>query len=359
MIDDTLSFETLRASLQTLEVPAGQARNLRWIAADQLGVAKSSSGDFEIFLLGSALIARSSIVRRHLEHGSWQRTDGGHAFDASRIVLPSAPHYAAVAALIATELMRAGLGAGRDAQQAFGDVEPIIELAIRRGALPEETVLGLYGELLVLLALLQSESRTLPQKARIIGGWRGWQQGRDFVFGAHSIEVKATCGLLSTHAFNGLHQVEEQMLPDGDTETLHVLSIGLQEVPEGGQSLPELIESLLWELRDSASADNPSSLQAQLLAWIEQYGGSGSSGYRHETMANWTPYQSRFAIVFTPRLYRIADEAMKLLRRSTVDNTFLLADSMRFDIAFPTQISPFNPANDWLGELSAMASRSW
>lgn len=141
-----LHFETLRAELEALNVPSGQVRNLRWLAPP-LAIGRTPAGDFEVFIRGSELHATSSLVRRHLQHGDWRPEEGGEPFSANRIVLPSAPHFAAIAALIAIELIRAGIAAPYGPQKAFTDVEPIVEMAIRRGALPENVIIGLIGEL--------------------------------------------------------------------------------------------------------------------------------------------------------------------------------------------------------------------
>jgi hypothetical protein len=357
-MNDLLTFEHLRSSLEIIDVPSGEGRRLRWIVADRLGVAKTSTGDFEIFLQGGPITTTSHVVRRQLEHGAWKPTNNASAFEASRIILPSAPHYASVAALIVTEFTRAGLNSGRPLQDVFFEVEPIIELAIRRGALPDDVVTGLFAELLVLREALRTPNLEKWQKSIVLGSWRGWQRGRDFTFRNYVLEVKATQRLDSTHAFSGLHQVEEQLLPDGETEVLHILSIGLQEVSEGGQSLPELVDDVLAELRDpDLKPQDLCSSQMQLLHWIEQYGTGSGIGYRHTTMSDWSSYKRRLAISFTPRLYRVRDSAMHLLRRSVVEETFVRADTLQFELALPSKISAFNPAEQWRTELSTMLSQ--
>ena len=354
MSADSNSFETLRSALSALEVPIGHARRLHWVVESLLGVARTSSGDFEIFLLGEPLDTRSPLVRRCLQHGAWKPATGGSAFDATRVVLPADPHFAAIAALIATELVGAGLGTGVSLQDAFSEVEPIIELAIQRGSLTDEMLLGLFSELLVLLTILRTAHHTPERKAILVSAWRGWQQGRDFVFAQHAIEVKATRNALSRHTFSGLHQLEEQVLPDGNVEVLHLLSIGLKEVPSGGESLPNVVDDLLAELGAPVEVEqdlNP--LQTQLLFSMSRYG-AGGRGYRHLAMREWPQYQARFAVSFSPRLYRISDKQMKLLPRTTVADTFVQPDSLTFEAEFPAQVSAFNPAANWQTEIAEM-----
>ncbi len=356
MTGEQKSFEVLRAALSALEVPTGEARQLHWVVEEMLGAARASSGSYEIFLLGEPLESRSPIVRRCLEHGAWQPIAGGDSFTATRVVLPADPHFVVIAALITTELVGAGLGRGVSLQDAFSEVEAIIELAIQRGSMTDEVLLGLFSELLVLRTLLRAAERTPEQKAVLVSAWRGWHQGRDFVLGRHVIEVKATRNTTSRHAFSGLHQLEAQVLADGNLETLHLLSIGLHEVTDGGESLPDVVNDLLLELGESIESEQSANpIQTQLLHSISQYGASGKR-YLHFTMREWPQYQARFTFSFTPRLYRIADKEMRLLPRATIADTFLFPDTVTFEAGFPTQVSAFNPAANWQNELAEMAN---
>src|SRR5688572_5264473 len=99
-------FESLRANINALATPSEGQRTLFWFANGLGGVAKTANGGFEIFIAGSAITARSRVVRRHLEHNSWIEAGAAEPFEANRVVLPSAPHFASLAALIAIELMR-------------------------------------------------------------------------------------------------------------------------------------------------------------------------------------------------------------------------------------------------------------
>lgn len=344
------TFEALRDDLEALQAPAGEARNLRWLSPP-LAVARSATGDYEIFIRGDELTATSPLVRRHLQHGEWQPQDGGAPFPASRIVLPSAPHFASVAALISVELLRAGLGSGADPQVAFADVEPIIEMAIRRGALPENVIIGLIGELIVLRQCLLSLGVQSHLRGAILETWQGWQSGRDFSFGSNSVEVKTTQSEGSIHEFSGLKQLEEARLPGGAQEQLHLLSIGLTPSTAMGESLPYIVDQVLGMLGDDA---NLGPLQSAFLARVETYGASNGLGYRHATMSDWSAYATRYTPTFPPRLYRVADPAMRLLRREQVATTFVAPDSLTFSVHFPDRVSAFNPAPSWQSELSQM-----
>lgn len=346
----TIAFEELRNQLADMEVPAGEARELIWLVPERLGTAVASGGAYEIFLRGPPMITASPVVAANVLHDRWEPSAGGAAFEASRVLLGSAGHFAAVAALIATELARLDLSDDEAMQASFLEVEPIIELAIRRATLSSEAILGLIAELHVLRAALLAVA---PQvRAGMLLGWRGWAPGRDFVFGKHGVEVKATVAQQSRHSFSGIHQLESQDLPSGGKETLHLLSIGLQPVSDGGPNLPELVDDLLSLLEDDGGA--PSALQAQFVEMVASYGGAGAPSYEHWSMRTWSVYQQRFAMTFA-RLYDAADPQMRLLDRGLVEQTFAVFDSVTFEMLFPSLVSAYNPAENWQLEIAAMA----
>lgn len=345
-----LQFEALRAELEGLSVPAGQVRKMFWLK-EALGVGRTPSGDFEIFIRGPVLQASFPLVRRHLQHGDWRPEEGGEAFSASRIVLPAAPHFASVAALIAIELVRAGVAAAHGPQPAFNDVEPIIEMALRRGALQENVIIGLIGELTVLRQLLHTRGDRPAEMLRVLDCWQGWQKGgRDFRIGEHSIEVKTTQKSISSHEFSGLHQLEPERLASGTMETLHLLSVGLVASTTLGETLPEMVDSIIGLLRTASAFD----LVEELLRRVAAYGGQPGEGYVHGTMRNWGAYGTRYAHSFRPRLYSVSDPAMRLLDRTLLSETFVQPDGLTFTMHLPEQVSDFNPAPGWEDELEAM-----
>ncbi len=347
------SFEVLRAELEALEAPEGQTRNLTWLKTP-LGVGRTATGDYEVFIRGSELQSNSSLVRRHVQHSEWQPVHGGEVFLANRIVLPPAPHFASVAALIAIELLRAGIDGPPGPQAAFYDVEPIIEMAIRRGALPENVIVGLIGELTVLRQLTLSVKGDPRRALRCLDLWQGWQDGgRDFRIGRHSIEVKATQNASSIHQFSGLHQLEAVPLPSGQPECLHLMSIGLVASNSIGESLPSLVSGIIALL---TSATGSAEAAQEFTRRIALYGGQSGGNYVHESMAHWNVYSTRYAHTFPPRLYRIDDPAMLLLTREALAQTFVQPEGLSFSLHIPHQVSPFNPASNWEGELASMTA---
>jgi hypothetical protein len=347
-----LHFEALREDLEALSVPEEQARNLRWLAAP-LAIGRTATGDYEVFIRGPELRAGSALVRRHVQHGDWRPEEGGEPFSASRIVLPSAAHFASIAALIAIELLRAGVGEPGGIQTAFTDVEPIIEMAIRRGALSEAVIIGLVGELTVLRQLILARSGQPERMMRSLDFWQGWQEGgRDFRIGDHAIEVKTTQASASIHEFSGLHQLEAKQLPSGAIEQLHLMSIGLAASTTMGESLPSVVSSITTLLSTSAGG---AEVADEFTRRVSLYGTLSGTGYAHATMQDWSVYATRYTHTFLPRLYRIDDPAMLLLGRDLLAQTFVQAQGLSFTMHIPEQVSAFNPTPNWQAELEAMA----
>lgn len=346
-----LQFEALRADLEVLRVPEGQARNLRWLATP-LAIGRTASGDYEVFIRGPELRAGSSLVRRHVQHGDWRPEEGGEPFSASRIVLPAAPHFASIAALIATELLRADIAGSGGVQPAFTDVEPIIEMAIRRGALSEAVIVGLIGELTLLRQLILTRSAQPEMMMRCLEFWQGWQEGgRDFRIGNHAIEVKTTQASASIHEFSGLHQLEPTLLPSGAMEQLHLMSIGLAASSTMGETLPSMVGSIVALLSPGAAGPD---VADEFVRRVALYGTLSGSGYAHAKMQDWSVYNTRYAHTFLPRLYRVDDPAMLLLSRALLGPTFVEPTGLSFTMHIPEQVSAFNPALDWASEIDAI-----
>ena len=207
-----LTFEAILETVRGIPVPgANEERSVRWIAMRQLGVARDCTGAFELFLPGERLSPVSLLVAHHLHFDEWQDSNQ-IPFHANRLVLPSEPHFGPVAAFLVEELFRNGLLVD-SAQLAFGRSEPLIEMALRRIALSEQTLIGLIGELR-LLQLLLTVSPTPEVRGRVIEAWRGYERAtHDFVLGTTVVEVKTTVGTGSQHEIQGVGQVDRVWFP--------------------------------------------------------------------------------------------------------------------------------------------------
>jgi hypothetical protein len=249
-----------------------------------------------------------------------------------------------LAALIAVELHRCGFADPQSLPDAFGQVEPLIELGLRRTALTEEHVVGLMGELICLEAMLDA-SPALEFHSSVLDMWRGHSGGRDFVIGDVGIEVKTTELLVSSHKFSGLHQVEA----GAQERSVYLLSVGLCSGGEEGQSLPELVERILKRLAQGRApgTEGRTPLQRRFLAEVARYGQANSLGYNHDTMAQDAIYGARLKPLFTPRLYDLSDQSIRLLTREHLQRSHVSADDIQFRLELEESITPSNPAANW------------
>jgi hypothetical protein len=348
-----MKFEQLYELTQTIAVPDDEEqRRVEWCdESKRLGLARQPSGAFELFLRGDPLPVRSPLVHRHLRHDTWCDSDGV-TFPASRIAFPAESHYQAVAAFIAEELFRNGLL--DSVARSFGASEPIIEMALRRAALSDEVIIGLIGELR-LLVLLMSLAETPADRAAALEAWRGYERdARDFVFANASVEVKATRGNRSVHQISSLFQVDPARSPEDDpTEQLYLVSFGLMPVePEddaaGSFTLPSVVDELLLKLGDSTESDLRNEAQEILIDRVRQYGGS-SLGYDHDSMSTWPAYSIPFRQRFG-RAYDMNDDAVLVLRCAQVAPCEAVRmESVRFEVDLPDQVTgDINPTTDLL-----------
>lgn len=348
------SFEELRTSIEQLPSTSEEdARQLFWVVPSTLGVAADARGGREVFLVGGVLSTRSHVVGRHLQHGLWRGAQD-EPFEASRLVLPPAPYFVALSALIASEMVRLGLGSeDRTVQAIFSDVEPLIELSLKRALLSEEAIRGLLGELVLLDYLLASITDHPEFRSSVLDMWRGHQHAsRDFTVGTTAVEVKTTSFRSSIHHINSLSQIE----PDSDDQrneiTLYLMSIGLAAAPHGSLSVPRLVERIRLRLRDGESE---SPLELRFLRDVRHYAASDGSGYDHLTMSNVPAYAARYSTTFEPRLFDTCDTAFRVVRRSTLVDTFVRPEDISYTIALPDDsINEHNPVRDWRSFVSEL-----
>ncbi len=354
------TFESLRAHLDDLDTPVVEKeRHAFWVSERLLGIARAPHGGIEIFLVGPPLRPHTAVVSRHLEYNRWAGAEGSAELPANRVVLPAAPHFVSLAALIAIELIRAGLERGRSLQAVFDDVEPILELALRRGALTQESIVGLLGELLTLEQSLSAVSDRPELRHAVLDMWRGHVVGeRDFIVGSVGVEVKTTRLSTSSHHINSLRQIEPSRREDGGVEDLWLLSIGVSHTQEAGFTLPQVVDRLLALLHESAlPAGIHSPLQQRLLRDIAAYGAPGGFGYDHVAMASWGIYQQKLVLTFTPRLYEMADPDVRFIRRADLVGTFVSPDDIHYRVDLPDVVGPRNPVLSWQRALVKMVRR--
>lgn len=344
------TYEGLRDELLALAAPsAASDRTNLWVIPRVLGIARTFDHTFELFIVGERVHPRIAIVRRHLEYGRWEVAGTGERFEASRLVLPPAPHFLPVATMIAVELHRAGLGTERRLQDIMDDVEPIIEMALRRGALDESHQVGLLGELLCLEVMLDAVYRRPELRMPVLDMWQGHREGlRDIRIGNTAIEVKTTQQEASSHKISGLHQVEVTECDGLVEDKLFMLSVGLAASEHEGQTLPEVVQRITDRLADPiAHPASLSPLQKRFLSDVARYGSAFSRGYCHETMSQWRVYGARFRATFAPRLYDLGDPDVRIIRRRDLAGTYVSPDDIQYRIDLEPNINGMNPVASW------------
>lgn len=345
------NYESLRAELDLLPPPdrAFERRTL-WIVERTLGIAKTSAGAIELFLVGQKLTARTNLVKRHLEYGQWQASNGEQLIDANRLVLPAEPQFLPIAALISVEILRYGPVSPQSLQTTFNAVEPIVELALQRVSLTEEHIVGLLGELILLEAMIDALNGKFELMSSVLDMWRGHLVGlRDFLIGDVAIEVKTTQLLGSSHQFSGLHQIEISGESGALENTLYMFSVGLAPTSGDGYSLSETVQRITAKMcaRQNGNPAPLTILQSRFLSEVANYGNSSSLPYNHLTMSNLKPYSVRFGATFAPRLYEMIDPEVRVIRSADLEGTYVSRESLSFRLELPSQITATNPELNW------------
>lgn len=341
-----LKFEDILTSVSSLPRGSGDDdRRVHWFdSAPRIGVARQLNGRLEIFIVGEAIATKSPLVQRHLRFDSWS-SQNGMLFLANRVVLPSDDHFVASAAFLVEELLRNGIL--NNAQHAFGKCEPILELFLRRSALDEQTIQGLYAELLVLEVGLQVADSS-EAAATIVQGWKGWgPASRDFNYKDIALEVKSTGGPLSRHVISSLEQVNCKLSAEGKPlERLLLISVGLHASGAGhGRTLPQLVSSVIERIEQLSGVGAPTA--QELLDRIARYGATESQGYIHQEMKDWSAYSMEYSRTFL-RIYDMNDPLIKVLRFEDVaDRIHSPMTSISFEVDLPKKIDgDLNPSLD-------------
>ena len=346
------NYESLLLIAQHLPIPSGEdQRAVEWCDQDHVvALARHRDGGFEIFMRCPPLHPVSTFLQRHLEYDRWRAGDRSE-FDANRLCLPAEPYYMPVATFLVEELLRNGASA--DPGHAFAASEPLIEMALRRAALEEETVLGLLGELRMLELLLRC-ARTPQQTATALESWRGYERAsRDFSFGSNlALEIKVTRGPRSAHHISNISQVDTRRTAgSAPTEHLYLISIGLRppSTPDNaqGMSLATQVNAVLGLLGPSQLAGSRNELQELFLARAARYGAGLRRGYIHDEMSSWAAYRTSWEIRFE-RAYDMNVDAMKVLRVADVEpREFVPPESVTFIVELPDSVDgDSNPKTD-------------
>lgn len=354
------TYEDISSLLEQLERPKQATLiNIDWLAFGVTAVGRDGDDSNLVLIVGSKLTATSSVVARAMRFAMWVTTEET-TLEGNVIALPAGDHFRAATATIAVELMRHGIDS-RPPGEVLQEVEPLIELVIRRLLLPPECVLGLIGELYVLDLILRGLGRASSLRDDPTAIWRGHlEQSRDFALGPSSIEVKTTATGVARHHFSGFSQVEPTQADGAVREALYLVSIGLQLADtDTGLSVAQLCDSILTHLDPQWSGDAPlSEVQKKFVDRLAEYGPRDCIGYRHPGMSDLEPYRRGYVTSYAPRLYDMSDPNVRILRRADLIDTWLLESGFEFTAELPEHVpgSIDNPSFDLPASIRKIVS---
>lgn len=354
------TYEEIAYLLEGLTSPVGADQlEIEWLEAGRLAVGRDKRERHAVILPGAPLQARDGAVASAIRSGEWLTATG--TVKGTLLQLPRGDAFRTATATIVAELFRRGIGY-RPMHEVFAEVEPFVALVLRRVLLPDDFVLGLVGELLVLRELLLALGERRNTVADPTAVWQGWRQhARDFVLGASSIEVKTTGLNVSRHTMTGFEQVEPRTVDGATAESLFIASIGLRRASVSGQlSIASLADNVIDLLAGTVDHEEAERMFVERLA---QYGPEGFQGYRHPDMRDQESYSQSFTTTFVPRVYDMADENIRILRRADLarDYSFVLAQGVRYTLELPSIIpgSIENPRTDLQALLRGVAAKVW
>ncbi len=130
----------------------------------------------------------------------------------------------------------------------FGKWKSLFDKAASQECSPEEQR-GLFGELFFIRKLLQNSTNFL----NIINSWVGCEKAvRDFQSGTWSVEVKTTSG--NNH--QKIHISSERQLDTSNLENLFLYHLSLEARHQSGETLNEIVDSILEILGSDFTALN-------------------------------------------------------------------------------------------------------
>jgi hypothetical protein len=350
-------FESVRNRIADAReaLDADERRPLWFADSKRIGIARDESGRFEIFLAVAGLQVNSALINQYIAEDTWSSADG-RTFFAARLVIPGDPHFIGIAALIVDELIRNGFDA--DPQSSFTRSEALIEMALERVGISDETALGLLGELIILEQLLVLHPATVMRQ-RALSAWTGHQRtSRDFMGNGVSIEVKTTRSNKSRHYISNLDQVTQGQRRNGsETDRLFLASLGLFPSAATGRSVASQTERICQLLGGELQASEAAQSRGAFIQCLRRYGiaPGGAVGYDHESMRMWPIFASTWEVRFF-RIYDMADPMILVPRRNDLAQfRHLLEESVRFEIDLPDivrgDINPTMQVEDVLSQL--------
>ena len=197
-----------------------------------------------------------------------------------------------------------------------GAVDSLSDLTILRHGLTKNQCVGLFGELLVLLALADNMS-----SGEAVSAWRGpLGEEHDFGIRKDDLEIKSTMSERREHWITGV----SQLLPTG-SRRLFLVSIQLTLAGESsGSSLPVLVQHARSVFHDNLK------LLDRLLREV---------GYRDSDA---DLYAMRWALRTPPRFYEVVDE-FPAITQSMLDKALSSSDKI-VDVRYRVDLTGIPPS---------------
>jgi hypothetical protein len=292
--------EGLATLISALRKTAGEERDAVTLIPGRLHTARNAADCIELFIEGERDSFAQSAIGKGLEAGYYTERQSGRVFPA--VVVRSGPGVVwarPMAHLIYEGLQVLRVNPEATNEELLGAIAPYLALVVERSILPIEHQLGLTGELIFLLELINGASALGLSSRRAIDRWTGWDSAsRDFKGGAIAVEVKTTAGVTRQHWVHPMYQFLSEEQSD---ERVFVYSVGLRVDRSRDYKLTTAVERVLESL--------PTDLHGLFQERIEQYLGTGFS------FAQWREYtlEPGFLVSLAPSLYRV-DHLIEILR---------------------------------------------
>lgn len=342
-----IGYDSIRDKLKDIPTPGNPvALEVRWLLPGVLAVGKSHQDSYVLILCGTEVAPSQPAIDRAMSFGSW-KTGTGEIVDANRLDLPAGNEFAMATATIAAELIRQGIGE-RPLEVAFPPVEDFIARLLGQLSFSAYSLAGLLGELLLLRTVI-NQPGFCEDSATPTSIWQGPKHdARDFRYGRTSIEVKTSLTGRRCHTIHSLDQVEPRVDDEGQPkEALFLLSLGLQHNPsQGAFSVPMIVDEILADLE---RAEDPLAAKDAFLTELSRWGSPGSPRYDHSKAWGDSHLATAFSVAIEPRLYRLADPKLRLLRTRDLKHTIVRRSGVSYRAEFPDSVpgSPGNPIRGW------------
>lgn len=261
--------ESIAAEIAELPKSQGPARDAATVLPGRLHVAKAPDGRLELFIEGSRESFGHAAVGRALEFGEYQELSRGRTFTALLVRSSAAESNVRAMAHVAYEALSAlSVEPKLSNEHLLEILGPYLGLVLERDLLSMEQQLGMAGELMLLLELMNRAEELGRDAGVAVRSWTGWDSAsRDFRGEGVAIECKVTRSPGRNHWVHPMYQL---LSAPGEVERVYVFSVGINVDRSRGYRLLTAIDRVLERLSGPSKAD--------LLLGLSRYAGVGYDG---------------------------------------------------------------------------------